>query len=149
MLESGTNKSERAPIHLWIVGGLGLIWNAVGAFDYLMTQTRNESYMSQFSPEQLDFFYSFPAWVVGAWAIAVWGGLFGTLLLLLRKSLAVSIFLISVLAMISTTIHNYVFSNGMEISGDFLSLLFTAVIFLIALGLLFYSRAMKKRGVLG
>jgi len=34
--------------------------------DYVMTQTKNEAYMSGFTPEQLAFFYSFPAWVVSA-----------------------------------------------------------------------------------
>ena len=34
------------PKHLWIVGILSLLWNAMSAFDYKMTQTKNESYMA-------------------------------------------------------------------------------------------------------
>ena len=56
----------RRPWHLWLVGILGLLWNLVGAYDYLMTQTQNVSYMSQFTPEQLEYFYGFPTWVVAA-----------------------------------------------------------------------------------
>jgi hypothetical protein len=37
---------HRIPWHLWLVGILGLLWESVGAFDYLMAQTQNESYMS-------------------------------------------------------------------------------------------------------
>ena len=44
----------RAPWHLWVVGIISLLWNAMGAFDYLMSQTRNEQYMAAFTPEQLD-----------------------------------------------------------------------------------------------
>ena len=44
---------RKAPVHLWIVGGLSLLWNAFGAFDYLMTQLQVEAYMSQFTEEQL------------------------------------------------------------------------------------------------
>ena len=44
----------RAPWHLWAVGIVGLLWSAMGAFDYLMTQTENESYMARFTPEQLE-----------------------------------------------------------------------------------------------
>ena len=62
---------QRAPWHLWAVGIVGLLWSGMGAFDYLMTQTENESYMAQFSPEQLEFFYGFPTWTVAFWAIAV------------------------------------------------------------------------------
>jgi hypothetical protein len=120
----------------------------MGAMDYVMTQTRNAAYMSGFTPKQLTFFYALPTWVVAAWAIGVWGGVLGSLLLLLRRRLAAGVFLASLLAMVVTTIHNYVLSNGMEVIGDTFSLGFTAVIFLVALGLYFYARAMDRRGVL-
>ncbi len=137
----------RTPRHLWAVGIVGFLWNSMGAFDYLMTQTRNESYMSQFTPEQLEFFYGFPAWVVAFWAIAVWGGLLGAALLLLRKRVAVPMLLASFVAMVVTAIQNYFLSNGMEVLGT-VGVLFTILIFLVALGLWRYARAMARRGVL-
>lgn len=149
MSEIQESDVRQTPWHLWVIGGIALVWNAMGAFDYVMTQTGNEAYMSGFTPEQLAFFYGFPPWVVAAWAIAVWGGVLGALLLLLRRRLAVSVFLISLVAMMITTFHNYFLSNGMEVSGDAFSLIFTAAIFLIALALFLYARAMHKRNVLG
>jgi len=148
MTESPANRTVRTPRHLWVIGVIALLWNAMGAFDYVMTETRNTAYMSGFTPEQLAFFYGIPAWVVAAWAIAVWGGVLGALLLLLRRRLAVWVFLISFVGLIITTFRNYVLSNGLEIFGDAASRGFTAVIFVIALGLLLYARAMSKRGVL-
>ena len=140
--------SRRAPWHLWAIGIVALLWNAMGARDFVMTQTKNEAYMSGFTSEQLEFFYGFPFWLVAVWAIAVWGGVLGALLLLLRKRLAVPVFLASFVAMVITTIHNYGFSNGLEVIGDPFSLSFTAVIFLIALALFLYARAMQKREIL-
>ncbi len=144
----GTNP-RITPKHLWVVGIVALLWNAVGAMDYVMTQTRNEAYMGQFSPEELAFFYGFPTWVVAAWAIAVWGGVLGAVLLLLRKRLAVPVFLASLVAMVITTFHNFVLSDGMEVMGkDLMALGFTVVIFLVAIALFLYARAMQKRGTL-
>ncbi len=140
--------ARRTPWHLWVIGGTALLWSAMGAFDYVMTQTGNEAYMSAFTPEQLAFFYGFPPWVVATWAIAVWGGVLGALLLLLRRRLAVWVFLISLVAMVITTFHNYFLSNGMEVIGDAFSLGFSAVIFLIALALFLYARAMHKQDIL-
>ena len=77
------------PKHLWVVGVLALLWNCMGAFDYVMTESRNASYLRGFTRQQLDYFFGFPAWVIACWAIAVWGGVAGSLLLLLRKRLAV------------------------------------------------------------
>jgi hypothetical protein len=148
MTDSQTIRTARAPWHLWVIGILALLWSAMGAMDYVMTQTKNEAYMSQFTAEQLAFFYGLPAWVVAAWAIGVWGGVIGALLLLFRRHLAVWVFLASLLALIVTTFHNFLLSNGMAIMGDAFSLGFTAIIFLFSLGLFLYARAMHKRSVL-
>jgi hypothetical protein len=135
------------PKHLWVVGVLGFLWDSMGAFDYIMTQTQNESYMQQFTPEQLEFFYGFPVWVVSLWAIAVWGGLLGTVLLLLRKKLATPVLLASFVAMVGTSIHNFGMSNGLEVMGG-VGAVFSLLIFVFALGLWLYARAMTERGVL-
>jgi hypothetical protein len=132
---------------LWIVGVIALLWNAMGAFDYLATKMRLEFYMSQFTPEQLDYFYSFPAWVVAAWAVAVWGDLLGSIALLLRKAWAVWLFGAGVLGLAVSSVYNFVLSNGLEIMGSEAAM-FTLVIWIIALFLFFYALSMAKRGVL-
>jgi len=146
-IENSQN-NRKTPWHVWIVGIVALLWNSIGALDYVMTQTKNEDYMSNFTAEQLSFFYGLPEWIIFAWAIAVWGSVIGTVLLLLRNRVAVWIYLASLLAMMVTAIHNYGFSNGFEVIGDTFSLVFTGVIFVIALALYLYSRAMFKSGVL-
>ena len=148
MPDSNESEKAAAPWHLWVVGVLGLLWSSMGAMDYFMTQTKNEAYMSQFTPEQLSFFYGFPAWVDAAWAVAVWGGVLGALLLLFRLRHAVSVFLASFVAMVVTAIHNFGLSNGMEVMGDPFALGFTAAIFLIALALFLYARSMYTRKIL-
>lgn len=147
MQEDSTVTGDRTPWHLWLIGVLGLLWNAMGAFDYLMTETQNESYMGQFTPEQLEFFYGFPTWVVAFWAVAVWGGVLGAILLLLRKRLAVPVFLGSFLAMVVTSIHNFGLSNGLEVM-EGTGLMFSILIFVFAFCLWLYARVLAQRGVL-
>jgi hypothetical protein len=137
----------RAPVHLWIVAVLSFLWNAMGAFDYSATQLRLEFYMSQFSDEQLAYFYGFPAWADAAWAIAVWASLLGSLGLLLRKAWAVVMFAVAILGMITNSIYTLVLSDGLELMGTGAAG-FTVVIWLIAFGLLLYAVAMKRRSLL-
>jgi hypothetical protein len=148
MSEDQAASRGRTPWHLWVIGVLAILWNSMGAFDYLMTQTRNPRYMSQFTPEQLEYFYGFPAWVVGFWAIAVWGGALGAALLLLRKKLAAGVFLVSFLSMVVTSVYNFGLSNGLEVMGEPASLAFSILIFVFAFLLYLYARAMKNREVL-
>jgi hypothetical protein len=135
------------PRHLWIIGIVALLWNLVGAMDYVMTETRNEAYMGQFSPEQLEFFYSFPAWLIAFWAIAVWGGVLGAVLLLMRKKLAVPVLVVSFLCMVVTAIQNYGFAGATDIVGG-MGVVFSAVIFVVSLALIIYARSMARKGVL-
>lgn len=137
----------KTPLHLWIVGVVTLLWNAMGAFDYLMSKTQNESYMAAFTPEQLEFFYGFPAWVTASWAIAVWGSVVGSILLLMRSRYAYPALAVSFGAMVITSIHNFLLANGLEVMGS-TGAIFSAVIFVIGAALVFYSKAMADRGVL-
>jgi len=141
--------SDRTPTpwHLWVVGILAVLWNAIGAFDYVATQTQIESYMAQFTPQQLEFFYGFPTWLVFFWATAIWSSVAGSFALLLRSRFAYPLFLISLLSMIVTSIHNFGFSNGAEVMGQ-VGVIFSAIIALICVFLVIYSRAMVTRRVL-
>ncbi len=148
MTETQNANAVKTPKHLWVIGIIATLWNAMGALDYIMTKTKNEDYMAKFTPEQLEFFYGLPVWVVSTWAIAVWGGLLGAILLLLKRKLAVWVLLASLIAMVLTTIHNYFISNGLEVVGDATSLVFTTAIFVISVFLFLYARAMEVRGFL-
>jgi len=124
-----------------------VLWNAVGAYDYVMTQTQNEAYMSRFTAAQLEFFYGFPAWVDAFWAVAVWGGVLGALLLLARKRAAVTVLLASLVAMVVTSLHNFVLSEGLAVMGS-AAMWFSAVIFVVAVALWLYARGQAAKGVL-
>jgi len=135
------------PKHLLIVGVLALLWNCVGAFDYVMTQFGNEAYMENFTPEQAEFFTTFPAWLVFFWATAIWSSVLGSVLLLMRKRLAAPVFMVSFFSMVITAIHNFVLENGAEIMGTG-GAIFSVFIFVISLSLWLYARKMAEKGVL-
>jgi hypothetical protein len=142
-----TQSATKTPIHVWIIGVLALLWNAGGAYDYAASQLRIESYLSNFSQEQLDYYFAFPVWMEAAWAIAVWGSLLGALALLLRKSWAVWLFGAAIAGLLVSTFYNFVLSDGAAIMGEG-AVIFTVMIWVIALFLFFYARAMKNRQVL-
>lgn len=137
----------KTPLHLWVVGVLALLWNLIGAFDYLATQLELESYMSQFTQEQLDYFYGFPKWATSVWAIAVWGSVVGSVGLLLRRRWAVWAFAVALVGLVLSSVYSFLLSNGAEIMGAG-GTVFTFVIFVVAIVLLVYARNQAKAGVL-
>lgn len=137
----------RTPTHLWIVGILSLLWNAMGAFDYSASQLGVESYLSQFTPEQREYFEAFPAWAVAGWAFGVWGALAGSLGLLLRKAWSFSAFAVSLAGLAISSIYNFLLTDGAAVMGTG-GVVFSLVIWLVAILLLLYARNQKRAGVL-
>lgn len=138
----------RTPLHLWIVGALATLWNGFGAFDYLMTQTRNEQYLAHFTDPQRIYFESFPIYMEVAWALGVWGGLLGSMLLLMRSRWAVVAFGVSLAGLAASTIYQYVLSPpppGMTSAG---MIAMNVAIWIVCIGLFVYAREMSSRGVL-
>jgi len=139
----------RRPWHLWVVGALALFWTAGGAFDFTMTQTRNETYMGQFSREQLAYFYGFPIWIVVLWGISVWSGVLGAILLLLRRGWAVPVFWWSCISTLATALYTLLVSDPSfaEIAGSN-AVFFSLIIIVISGLLIIYAKHMQNRGVL-
>lgn len=135
------------PWHLWVIGVVATLWNSGGALDYTMTQTRNESYMSSFTQEQLDYFYAFPAWADAAWALGVWGALLGSLLLLMRSRHAVIAFGLSLLGLLGSSIYQMTADMPASLSTPGIWM-FTAAIWLSIILLTWYARKMTVGGVL-
>lgn len=142
------NGSVRAPAHLWIVGGLAALWNGFGALDYTMTQTRNPAWMAQMTDEQRAFLESAPVWLDATWALGVWGGLIGSLLLLARSRYAVAALIVSLLGLAGNTLSQLTLSEPSPHLDSAGALALHVAIWAIAIALLVYALKMRRRGVL-
>lgn len=131
----------KAPWHLWLVGVLGALWNGFGCYIYTMAMIRDPETMASAPPEMVAAFEAAPAWSNGAWALGVWGGLAGSLLLLARSRFALHCFAISLLGLIGTTTYEL----SWDVPADEVQRL---AIWAAALVLLGYSWTMRKRGLL-
>lgn len=138
----------RTPWHLWAVGVLSLLWNAGGAFDYVMTKSEAGWYVANLTPEQVAHMQAFPLWMDIAWPLGVWGAVAGSIGLLLRKAWAVWAFGLSLIGLLFATFYNFVWTDGMAIMGGTGVVIFNVVLWAVAILLLVYATAMKSRGVL-
>lgn len=137
----------KTPWHIWVVGILGALWVAGGCFDYIMTATQNEGYFEAYPQEVRDFFFNLPSWYMAIYAIAVWGGLVGCILLLLRMRLSALVLLASFIATVISFIW-YLLIADMPMEMNAGQWAFTAAILIVSLLLVLYSRAMARAGVL-
>ena len=83
------------------------------------------------------------------WAIGVFGGVIGCLLLLLKNRLAFHALLASAIGAIVSNLGGLFLLGGMEVMGETGGLGFTVVPIILGAFLAYYARAMRKKGVLG
>jgi hypothetical protein len=143
-----TAEGRSTPAHLWIVGILALLWNAFGCYDYLMTVTANADYLSKMTPDQTAYMNSLPSWLTGFWALGVWGGLIGSILLLMRSRYSVWGYALSFIgAVVGMGYQMFVVKMPASMTGGAMAMM-PWVIILVAAFLLWYSWSEEKKGIL-
>lgn len=85
-----------------------------------------------------------PAWVTGAFAIAVFTGLAGSIALAWRKGLATPIFALSLVAVVVQLSYVLVLSNVLEVMGPNGAVLPLAIVVIAAALIWFSARAKAK-----
>ena len=148
MSEAQGTKTPGRPWHLWLIGIIGGLWSSMGVMSFMLTQMKVEAVMSRFPPQQREYFESFPLWAVAFWAVGVFGGVIGCLLLLLKNRLAFHFLLASVIGAIVSNLGGLFLLGGMEVMGGTSALGFTAFPIISGAFLAYYARAMTKKGVL-
>jgi hypothetical protein len=131
-----------------LIGIIGGLWGSIGVLSFMLTQMNVEAVMSRFPPEQRAYFESFPLWAVAFWAIWVFGGVIGCLLLLLENRHAFPVLLASVIGAIACNLGGLFLLGGMAVMGTS-DLVLTIIPIVFAAFLAYYARAMSNKGVLG
>ena len=148
-----TTARSGAPAHLWIVGILALLWNGFGCYDYFMTRTQGAAYINQMmhttdGDAMMAYINAFPIWVSAAWGLGVWGGLLGSILLLMRSRHAVAVLAVSAVGAVVGLGYQLLNPSGIAEMTETVNRVMPFVIIIVAVALFLYARAMKARGVL-
>jgi hypothetical protein len=140
-------ESTKPATSFWVVAIIALIWNGMGAAAYLGTVTMSQETLDAMPEAQRNIVTSTPAWATGAFALAVWGGLLASLLLLIRKKLATTVFIASFVGIVVQMAHALFMTNSIEVYGPGG---FVMPVLVLAFGayLIYFSRNATANGIL-
>ena len=136
--------NDKPTTTFWIIGGAALVWNLIGLVAYISSVTISPEAMAKMTMEQQAFYSETPTWATAAFALAVNAGELGSLFLLLRKSWAVPMFVLSLVAIIAQNIDAFILRDAYSLSG-INGVILPALIFAVAVGLVIYSRGVKEQ----
>lgn len=136
---------NKPPIWFWIISGLALLWNLGGVLGFFMQVTMTPEVMAELSDAQRVMMLGLPDWMTVAFGVAVFAGVLGCVLLLLRKSQAIYLFIVSLIAVLAQQCYWWILSDiGKSLGG--LDLVMTIMIPIIAVFLVWFARKKTAKG---
>ena len=144
-----TDTPVKAPWHVWLIGVFALLFNSIGVFDFVMSMVQGAEYQASagMTPAQIAHYQEMPTWMTVVWAVGVFGAFQASILLLLRKKLALPVFVVSLAAFLVSLFYTYVLTGGGAIMGQQMAIT-SAVIAGLLVFFSWYSWFMTARGVL-
>lgn len=107
----------KPPLWFWLVATFALLWNLMGVSAYLNQAYSTAEMIAALPKIEQNLISGTPSWVTAAFAVAVWGGTLGCLLLLLRKAAAHFVLMLSLLGIIVQMSWVFFVSNSIEVYG--------------------------------
>jgi len=130
----------------WAIGAFALIWNALGGMNYLMQM--NADMVAAMPDTHRAIIEGRPAWATGGFAIGVFAGALGGLLLLLRKPAAFYVFVASLLGIVVTMVHTVtVATTKIDFSAGEIFMM-TLLPMVVAVFLVWYAKRAERQGLI-
>jgi len=122
-----------------------LIWNLLGVFAFIMHLMMTPEMISKLPLDQQGAYSNVPLWSTIAFAVAVFGGTLGCILLLAKNALATPTFALSSVAIFIQQFYNFIVINSIKMLG--ISAVFMPIlVIVIAFLLLYLSIKSKQQG---
>jgi len=98
-----THVGARVHWSFWAIAAIALLWNVLGCVNFIVQL--NPDMASAYRASERAIIEGRPLWATAGFAVAVFGGAIGSLLLMLRRRSAFYWFIASLLGVIVTIVH--------------------------------------------
>jgi len=130
-----------------IISYAAIAWNFLGLLSFIMQQLMTDEMLKKLPQAEQDLYTSLPAWYTIAYGIAVIFGFLGSVFLLLRKKISVTLYLFSLMGVLGQTFYMFFMSNTFAVYG-YSSAILPFFIVLLAIFLYAYSKRLLQEGYL-
>lgn len=128
----------------WLIAIVAMIWNSMSMLNFFMQM--NVDMLASYRENARLLVESRPLWATIAFALAVFGGTLGSVLLLLRKRIAYYVLIASLLGVIVTMLPYFNLPSAKISFGLFELLMYTLLPLAVAIFLPWYARRVGGHG---
>ncbi len=135
----------KLPVWFWVIAGAAIVWNLFGVGAYIGQVTTSPEALAAMPEAERTLMENIPAWSTALFAIAVFTGLAGSILLLLRRRLSVPVFGVSLASVLVQMFYWLVLTSSLAVYGAG-GIVMPALVIVIAVFLVWYSMSAKGKG---
>lgn len=140
------NTTKKPNTAFWIIAVFALLWNLIGVYlwlyEYFLITDEVRATLPQ---QQVEIMASAPIWSMYVYGLAVITGLLASVFLLMRKKLAVAVFLLSLIAVLILQLY-WIFAMGTIEKLGPQSLFMPLIVIALAIFEYFYSMGAARNG---
>lgn len=138
--------NQQPSVSYWIIAVALLLWNLIGLMFYYMQVTMTpETMAANFNEAQVAWLMNEPAWATAAYATAVTAGVVAAVLMIVRKSLALPFFVLSLVGVLVQDFNAFILSDWQGVWGQS-ALYLPSVVLLICIFEIWYVNRCKSKG---
>jgi hypothetical protein len=141
-----TTTATKPSVVFWIISVLALLWNLMGVMQFIMQLTMTPEALQALPVAEQALYTDLPAWVTIAFAVAVFGSALGCVLLLLRRKLATTVFIVAYAGILVQMVYQLFISKSIEVYGPGMGYGMPIMILLLGAFLIWYSRKSSALG---
>lgn len=138
-------QTPKMPAGLKVFAWLMVLWNGIGVAAFFSQIMMTPEMIAQLPEAQQAVYRDIPVWSYTAYALAVFGGLLGSILLALAKKLAFPVLVVSFAGVLVQQYYNFVVIDAISIMGWGIVVM-PAIVTVISLLLVLISQRGVKSG---
>lgn len=120
LIETRTNVGsgkKSPPLWFWVIAVVALLWYLMDTSAFFMRLFMTDDAIKAMPENQQHLYQNIPPWVNVVFAGEVFGGMLGSIALLLRKKWALPLFVISILGVLAQTSNIWFLSDAISAMG--------------------------------
>lgn len=140
-----TQTINEVPAWFWIAAVLALAFEGIGASIYLSEVMMSDAQIAALPIDQGAMLAARPSWYYAAFGIAVWVGVAGAVLLLMRRKLAAPLLLVSLIAVV-VQFSSIILVPAIRETTPSDALMIPIIVFVACYSIFMLARLANKRG---
>ena len=135
----------KVPTWIKVVAIVALLWNLLGCAAFVADLRLSPEDLAKLPEAQQALYAARPGWAVAATALAVFGGVLGSIGLFLGRKWALPVFALSLLGIVVQDFGLFVLADGASLAGP-VAVVLQGVVLVVGIALVWLSRKGIARG---